>query len=149
MLISHYYRFCIGINRAVSTQERVSAIHEAKKKFDHNIMSIHDLEIEGGAANALCLQLGYALNKKIGNVEIMKDICHAIEHVYRCSDNSLTGSFELLGKELMPLLMKTMRQSKTAKFLSDGGSEILLCTLKILHIFSKVESAGMNRINML
>lgn len=131
------------IRHAITPSHRLKAIGKAKDQFNHSIPEIHDIEIETGAANALCIQLGYSLNKKDDDIEILNTICCALELVYQCSISIRTKSFRRIGFELIPLLIKSMERCRSYASASElQRNDTVLQIMKILNLFSAIELAS-------
>lgn len=88
-----------------------------------------NVAVETGAAHALTLQLGYALNRaEFGSskstssdaisavpVEIVRSILQALSIVYKCSEIVRYQSFVATGEEVVPLVISTIIKSKSVK----------------------------------
>ena len=133
-----------GINQALTVRQRVIAIDAAKKQFNHSFIEQHDEEIQAGAANALCLQLGYALNKKKDkDIKIINSICHTFVMIYHCSIMCRKESYDAIGFDLILLLIKSLERCKITK--NDFKEEIMdtiLHILQIIHLISDIEAAS-------
>jgi len=126
------------LNHALTFDQREEAIKSAKEFFNHNNTENHDNEVTEGAANSLCLQLGYALNIKNKEHGILYSIFSSLELVYRCTLGVRRASFDRIGMELIPLLIKSIEICE--KDAENNGS--VLKIIKIMNLLSEIDSAS-------
>jgi hypothetical protein len=103
---------------------------------------MHNCEIDLGAANALCLKLGYILLQKNNALEVYTEIemvCASLQMVYRCSVDRRIHSFRDIGyTELLPLLVQVLNVTVLQ---SGSQSHAILQTLHVLRVFCKLDLA--------
>lgn len=104
------------LNRAVSKNERIDVLENAKATFDHNNQDLHDSEIEAGADIALVKNLVFlefradfhrapvqhdkeAITQEIGS------LLTCLECVYRASSDVVGKSFNRVGNDLLRILV--------------------------------------------
>ncbi len=106
---------------------------------------MHNYEVDLGAANALCLKLGYILlqqgNSNSFDVDFYNEIemtCACLKLVYGCSMERRIQSFRDVGySELVPLLIQVLN---LADFQVESRHATLQA-LNVLRVFSKLEMA--------
>jgi len=112
-------------------EKRLSTIADALLEFDHKNKDQHDVEIQAGAANVLYQKLAFVMHttphhhyappKKIEATsqttsrysEIDHEIamiCTALEMVYRANDSMMKKSYDEIGEDILPLLIRTMNR---------------------------------------
>lgn len=104
------------ISTSLSPQDRTDAIMGAVASFDHGIEVIHDEEIESGVDAILAKHLGYLLLRRDyqppqARPELSQEIagtCKTLEMVYRASVNTVLDRFNLVGGEVMSMLLKAI-----------------------------------------
>mmetsp|Transcript_34872 Transcript_34872/g.42639 ORF Transcript_34872/g.42639 Transcript_34872/m.42639 type:complete len:712 (+) Transcript_34872:209-2344(+) len=127
-----------SINSAVTQSQRKNILTTATSFFNHSNAHVHDSEIEMGAANALCLKLGYVLLQSNCTAFSLEDcgrgsssenfsstrpsshqqevglICHVLCMIYsHCSERVREESFqEMGGSELLPLLIQVLERNR-------------------------------------
>lgn len=107
-----------AITKAISYEERQDAICTATVCFDHNMLSLHDEELEVGADAILLKHLGFlmsrvAIQPKASEPSLMQEIgctCEALEMVYRASPQSVLQSFNRIGLDLLATLIYLINQ---------------------------------------
>lgn len=110
-----------GINLAVTQTQRINILTNAISIFHHTNETEHDTEIKMGAANALCLKLGYVFlqsqREMTEKSSIHNDnwrevfmICSILSMIYGgCSDQAREKSFDNIGiTELLSLLVQVI-----------------------------------------
>jgi len=118
--------FLYGVNEAIFPQEfRLRTLAEALYKLDHRDKQRHDHEIECGAANIFFQKLAFVVGITHGRPksssrkgvattsEIKSDhevalICTALEMIHRASDSAIEQSFEEIGRDILPLMVKVI-----------------------------------------
>lgn len=134
--------FIIGINHAVTRAQRMQALQTAFRAFHHANEEMHNCEIDLGAADALCLKLGYILLSRQSSDDVFTEIelvCSSLKMVYRCSVERRIRSFREIGyTELLPLFVQVL--SVTA-LQSGSQTSAILETLLVLRVFSRLDPA--------
>ena len=123
-----------ALNQAVTRPQRIHALQTALHVFSHKNSELHNYEVDCGAANALCLKLGYIYR---GEWEEMDMILSTLQCVYSgCAKDRLLRSFREIGQsELLPLLGQVLFRVQ-----SDLSAEtVLLRVIVLLRIFAKLE----------
>ena len=124
--------------------------------FSHDIVELHDYEINLGIDNALCLKLGYVV-VTTQSIYVSKEIvliCQCLLQVFKCSSAHRLRSFRHVGiTELLPLLIQlwtSIIQSKIEiERQSSEHDEGLISIVRVLRVFSKLIPAKSSLINYL
>ena len=122
---------CLDLNRAIGHERRKAAISNACAEFDHWDTEKHNIELQLGCSNVLSL----VLSMTDDSTEI-RMICAALEMVYRASTEVVRKSFQDVGPDIVPLLLKLLERCEkdTAKH-----SEVSVLNItKVLLYFSRV-----------
>ena len=97
---------------------------------------MHNYEMDLGAANALCLKLGYILLSGERNNDFFMEVemvCASLKMVHGCSVQRRIHSFHDIGfKELLPLLLQVL------SFTEIGSSHAILQALHVIRVYSKL-----------
>jgi hypothetical protein len=103
---------------------------------------MHNYEIDLGAANALCLKLGYILLQKNTTQKVYMElemVCASLQMVYRCSADRRIHSFRDIGyTELLPLLVQVLNATELQ---SGPQIHVILQTLHLVRVFCKLDLA--------
>jgi hypothetical protein len=144
------------LNQAVKTESRLRVLSALFQHLGYNMESRVCVKedslgafVEEGAVNALCLQLGFLLNKRDISREELEYTCRALEVLYRCSDSVRGTSLQEIGSDLIYLLLKAFkrgeclaRQEIVAIFYSaaccDTGVFLLIKTQGLMAAVSEV-----------
>ena len=132
-LFSHSFLYS-ALTLSVTRQQRLDAIHTALEAFStHKHTQLHNYEVDCGAANALCLKLGYIQNNDWNEIDL---ILATLLCVYKgCTQDRLLRSFHDIGhSELMPLLTQTLYRLTSALVES-----VLLRVVLLLRLFAKLD----------
>jgi hypothetical protein len=102
----------IAIHRAMTREQRLSALRTAQVAFNHKNTDIHSYEVDLGAVHALVLQLGYCLSSTEHDEEISL-ICKCLYQILsQCATLRKISLYQDLGvTELVPLLLQTGEHS--------------------------------------
>lgn len=102
----------IAIHRAMTREQRLSALRTAQVAFNHKNTDIHSYEVDLGAVHALVLQLGYCLSSSKQEEEISL-ICECLYQILsQCATLRKISLYQDLGlTELVPLLLQTGEHS--------------------------------------
>ena len=104
------------ISACLRPDDRVEAIALATTSLDHGVEALHDEEITAGLDAVLAKHLGYLLlrhdckppeDRRDLSREIA-DTCSTLEMVYRASVTTILERFNLIGGEVMDVLLKTI-----------------------------------------
>lgn len=106
------------LNQAVTAASRLKVLSDLFQQLGYDSKSRACLEtdsfallVEAGAVNALCLQLGFVLNKRDTSPSAeLEYICQALELLYRCPDQIREMSLREIGGDLIPLLLKAIKR---------------------------------------
>ena len=108
---------------------------------------MHNYELDLGAANALCLKLGYILMQNSQSNEFYMEVemlCASLKMVYGCSVERRIHSFRDIGcTELLPLLVQVL----TIADIQAGSSQAILQALHVVRVFSKLDIAKSYLVN--
>lgn len=133
-LFSHIFPFS-ALTLALTRQQRLDAIHAALEVFSsHKHTQLHNYEVDCGAANALCLKLGYIQNNDYNEIDLF---LATLLCVYKgCTQDRLLRSFHDIGQlELMPLLTQILY-----RLTSDTVQSVLLRVVLLLRLFAKLDA---------
>lgn len=119
------------LNQAVTTTSRLRALSALFRHTGYHMESractrpeLLGILVEEGAVNALCLQLGFLLNKRDISREELEYTGRALEVLYRCLDPIRDTSLQEIGSDLIFLLLKAFKR---------GGSLVRREIVAILH----------------
>lgn len=105
------------LNQAVTSESRLQVLSSLFQKVGYNSESrscrhacFLGLLVEAGAVNALCLQLGFVLNKRDSSLEELERICRAIGLLLHCSEQILEVTLREVGFDLVTLLVKAIQR---------------------------------------
>jgi len=102
---------------------------------------MHNYEADLGAANALCLKLGYILLQNTRDNDFYTEVemvCASLKMVYGCSVERRIHSFRDIGfTELLPILIQVLSTTE----IQAGSSHAILQALHVLRVFSKLDVA--------
>lgn len=119
------------LNRAIGHERRKAAISNACAEFDHWDTEKHNIELQLGCSNVLSL----VLSMTDDSTEI-RMICAALEMVYRASTEVVRKSFQDVGPDIVPLLLKLLERCETD---TVKHSEVSVLNItKVLLYFSRV-----------
>jgi len=146
------------LSMSLSRSDRLSAIAGACATFNHEISSIHDVEIQNYDADViLCKHLSYILMKRQqlklfalnGESEEEKKarknryeesdneigyICSALEMVFRANASALSVSFEKIGPELLDLLLCVLMEKEDETFTDSNDLAVRKATKIMCHL---------------
>ena len=114
----------------------MSSIAESLIEFDHKHKNRHDFELQSGAANVLFQRLAFAVytstssqsskrsNSVVDSTKLhysnaprfsetdheIAMICTGLEMIHRASDSAIRRSYEEIGEEILPLLLKVINR---------------------------------------
>jgi len=119
------------LKTAVGRTQRLTAITLACAEFDHCITERHNAELSLGSAKALRLLLSTT-----NNDDEISLICAALEMVYRASPEMVRLSFDDVGAQIVPLLLRLLERCEngTVKHADDS----ILNITKVLRYLSRV-----------
>jgi hypothetical protein len=107
------------LNQAVKTESRLRVLSALFQHLGYNMESRVCVKedslgalVEKGAVNALCLQLGFLLNKRDISREELEYTCRALELLYRCSDSIRETSLQEIGSDLIYLLLRAFKRGE-------------------------------------
>lgn len=119
------------LNKAIGHERRKAAISNACAEFDHWDTEKHNIELQLGCSNVLSLVLSMTED----TTEI-RMLCAALEMVYRASTEVVRKSFQDVGPDMVPLLLKLLERCETDV---EKHSEVSVLNIsKILLYFSRV-----------
>jgi len=104
------------ISTSVAPEDRTEVIMLAATSFDHGVEAVHDEELVAGVDGVLAKHLGYLLLRRDykppeTRQELSREIagtCRTLEMVYRASVTTILERFNLVGSEVMDLLLKAI-----------------------------------------
>jgi len=137
------------LNRAVTLDDRIPAIHAACKEFDHFNQDRHKKEIELGAVSSIYQKLCLALTVRNGggrHGEEIAMICAALEMVYRVSKQAREPLAVFYCKEVFPILLRIITMFKKDE--SFEGDLAIESSLKILFYFSRVKNSAITMVGV-
>lgn len=114
-LVSH-------LNQAVTRESRLNALMILFQQVGYNnetrscrhVCFVSSL-VESCAINALCLQLGFVLNKRDSSCpKELEGICRALGLLFHCSDQLREQSLQEVGSDLLVLLIKAIQQTDSS-----------------------------------
>ena len=132
----------------MTTSQRIDSLRLVLNNLFQNNEIDNDEAIRAGAANALCVHLGHALNSTTFHSGIVISILHAISILYQCSNNVREESFLEIGSELLPLIMRAIKTCSRQSPVIDihksykYGSSILLFLSVIDSAKAEMEKRG-------
>lgn len=108
------------LNQAVTTESRRNVLSLLFHQVGYNsetrscryVCFVGSL-VRAGAINALCLQLGFVLNKHQSSSQELNGICRALGLLLHCSDELREASLREVGPDLVALLVKAMRHGNS------------------------------------
>lgn len=113
-LVSH-------LNQAVTKESRLRVLSFLFQQVGYNPESrscrhcvFVEALVEAGAINALCLQLGFVLNKRDMSAEELEAICKALAILFYCSETIREQSLQQVGIDLVALLVKAIQQKNAS-----------------------------------
>jgi len=109
----------------------MAAITNACAEFDHWDTESHNIELQLGCSNVLCLVLSMTDNE-----DEIRMICAALEMVYRASTEAVRSTFQEVGPAVVPLLLKVLERCEHS-MLKHAEVSILNIS-KVLLYFSRV-----------
>ena len=105
------------LNQAVTRESRLQVLTSLFQQVGYNYESRYCRHacflgslVETGAVNALCLQLGFVLNKRDSSLEELEGICRALGLLLHCSDQVREFALEEVGSDLFTLLVKAIHR---------------------------------------
>lgn len=109
-LVSH-------LNQAVTRESRIKVLSYLFQQVGYNsdsrscrhVYFVGSL-VEAGAVNALCMQLGFVLNKRDSSPEELEGICRALGLLLHCSENIREMTLREVGSDLITLLVKAIQR---------------------------------------
>jgi len=142
--LRHLSSIITDMNQAVTKEQRMIAIQNAKRAFNHDVPELHNVEVESGLIHALCVQLGYVLNKQSGkHFSDIEGLCSILQLVYCCKDSVRESSFHDIGKEVLPLLLRSLESCNHAAEENEWCDSLVLNISKILRAFSRAHSVSL------
>jgi len=133
----------IALLQSITDEQRALVFNQAIKAFDHKIEALHDIEVTEGVVPALCLQLGYALNKGEEHVEEIVTIFSLLSLVYQCSDKAKTKSFEQAGDDLFRMIECAFDNVRDTQYFD-------WCTyhmMRVIRALSRTKEASLAMVN--
>ncbi len=109
----------------------MAAITNACAAFDHWDTQKHNIELQLGCSNVLCLVLSMTDNE-----DEIRMICAALEMVYRASTEAIRNSFQEVGPSVVPLLLKILERCESTMIKHADIS--IMNISKVLVYFSRV-----------
>lgn len=79
---------------------------------------ITELLVEAGAIHAICLQLGYILNKE-NSTEELEQLCRALHLLCRCTEKARNLSLREIGNDLITLLLKVIARANNENIIHE------------------------------
>ena len=119
------------LSKAMDQERRMAAITNACAEFDHWDTERHNIELQLGCSNVLCLVLSMTDNE-----DEIRMICAALEMVYRASTEAVHKTFQEVGPAVVPLLLKVLERCEHS-MLKHAEISILNIS-KVLLYFSRV-----------
>jgi len=106
------------LNQAVTRESRHKVLSSLFQQVGYNSdtrscrhVCFVGLLVEAGAVNALCLQLGFVLNKRDTSSEELEGICRALGLLLHCTDQIREVSLREVGPDLIVLLVKAIQRA--------------------------------------
>mmetsp|Transcript_26378 Transcript_26378/g.40325 ORF Transcript_26378/g.40325 Transcript_26378/m.40325 type:complete len:726 (+) Transcript_26378:421-2598(+) len=124
-------RIVSELNKAMDQERRIAAITNACAEFDHWDTEKHNIELQLGCSNVLCLVLSMTDNE-----DEIRMICAALEMVYRASADAIRKTFQEVGPSVVPLLLKILERCELS--LLKHAEVSILNISKVLLYFSRV-----------
>ncbi len=109
----------------------MAAITNACAEFDHWDTERHNIELQLGCSNVLCLVLSMTDSE-----DEIRMICAALEMVYRASTEAVQKTFQEVGPAVVPLLLKVLERCEHSMIKHAEVS--ILNISKVLLYFSRV-----------
>lgn len=137
------------LHQAVTTTQRRRVL----QKLLHLSETMGSILVEGGVMRALCLQLGFVLNRPIvldSEGDQIGMVCCAIDSLYRnCADAARQESITDIGEEMFQVLNKVWKKKRSSGKLTllsiwrsfsacSQGAEILMKQHEFLPILNEV-----------
>lgn len=117
------------LNKAIGPEKRRSAIERACMEFDHQNELQHNAELYLGAANVLCLVLSMSDNE-----DEIRNICAALEMVYRAEREAVIISYQDVGAALVPLLLRLLERCEKGRKVINAEATISNISRILLHM---------------
>lgn len=119
------------LSKAIDQERRMAAITNACAEFDHWDTERHNIELQLGCSNVLCLVLSMTDNE-----DEIRMICAALEMVFRASTEAVQKTFQEVGPSVIPLLLKVLERCEHSMI---KHAEISITNIsKILLYFSRL-----------
>jgi len=109
----------------------MAAITNACAEFDHWDTERHNIELQLGCSNVLCLVLSMTDSE-----DEIRMICAALEMVYRASTEAVQKTFREVGPAVVPLLLKVLERCEHS--MVKHAEVSILNISKVLLYFSRV-----------
>mmetsp|Transcript_26350 Transcript_26350/g.39500 ORF Transcript_26350/g.39500 Transcript_26350/m.39500 type:complete len:775 (-) Transcript_26350:174-2498(-) len=119
------------LNKAIGHERRIAAITNACAEFDHWDTDKHNIELQLGCSNVLSMVLSMTDNE-----DEIRMICAALEMVYRASTAVVSKTFQDVGPDVVPLLLKLLEQCETTH--QKHAAVSIINITKVLLYFSRV-----------
>lgn len=131
------------LHQSVTTQQRLAILEQVKFRLESCMErpQLCNTMLGSGIINALCLQLGFVLNRKESTKKEVECICQVISIIYRNAEaKDRDSSISMIGLELFNLLLKAISWSVRFPILSifhlasgtSQGTTTLFKTSKLL-----------------
>lgn len=114
----------VGLETATTRSERISVLKMACFVFDHRLIDLHDLEIEAGVAERLCVHLKRASNDE-RSLQEAERICKLLSMAYQCTNKVASASFGSVGFELVPCLFKIISKQGSTENESSYAEQLV------------------------
>lgn len=88
--------------------QRIALLEDACNAFNHRDQNMHDVELHEGAARVLFAKLSFVIAIHASDYEL-KTVCSALEMVHRGSEYGIEQTYNMIGFEVLPLLVKVMQ----------------------------------------
>jgi hypothetical protein len=130
----------IAAETSCPQERRIIAITNACAEFDHPDKARHNVELQEGAANALCKVLAAVpppktTTSKVGDAsdDKIRMIASALEMVFRGHSSYVHAAFDKCGNQMLPLLLRLLEQAKNGN-LKHANVSILNISKVLLYI---------------
>ncbi|KAL9180309.1 hypothetical protein ACHAXT_008279 [Thalassiosira profunda] len=126
---AHVRRTIDELNKAIGPEKRRAAVDRACLEFDHDNAALHNAELYLGAANVLCLVLSMS-----DDADEVRNICRALEMVYRAEREAVVISYQDVGAALVPLLLRLLERCEKGRKAMGSEATIGAISKILLHM---------------